>query len=71
MSGLILYIRSSFSTLDSLMFLYSVLVRSKLLYAPVAWTSIELTHSSARFINVGFDSLYYYYYYCRYYYYYY
>jgi hypothetical protein len=43
MLGLIQYITSSFSTLDSLVLLCSTLVRSKIEYASVAWNSITIT----------------------------
>jgi hypothetical protein len=46
MLGLIRYITSSFSTLDSLLFLYSTLVRSIIEYASVAWNSITITDSA-------------------------
>jgi hypothetical protein len=44
--GLILYITSSFSILESLLVLYSNLVRSEFEYASVVWNSITSTDSS-------------------------
>jgi hypothetical protein len=46
MLGLIRYITSSFSTLDSLLVLYSTPLRSKTEYASVVWNSITVTDSS-------------------------
>jgi hypothetical protein len=46
MLGLIRYITSSFSTLDSLLVLYSTLVLSKIEYASVAWNTITITDPS-------------------------
>jgi hypothetical protein len=46
MLGLIQYIMSSFSTLDSHLVLYSTRVQSKLKNASVAWKSIKSTDSS-------------------------
>jgi hypothetical protein len=46
MLGLIRYIASSFSTLDSLLALYITPVRSKIEYASVVWNSITNTDSA-------------------------